>query len=117
MSASKTALKGADSATPNIKLPSNFKLAKLQTIEEYDPNMVIFLDNNGSVSMIPHDGRVNGQTREEYNAALGGGDLDENRSHHQRGSKEAEYGRKRIGQVEMPKDIQDAIRAVTDGMA
>ncbi|KAI8604424.1 mitochondrial small ribosomal subunit Rsm22-domain-containing protein [Dissophora ornata] len=63
--------------------------------------------------MIPHDSRVNGQTREEYDAALDAGDLDENRSQHQRGSNEAEYGRKRIGQVEMPKDIQDAIRAVT----
>ncbi|KAF8940800.1 37S ribosomal protein S22 [Dissophora ornata] len=113
VSASNAALKSTDSAMPNIKLPSNYKLAKLQTIEEYDPNMVIFLDKHGNVSMIPHDSRVNGQTREEYDAALDAGDLDENRSQHQRGSNEAEYGRKRIGQVEMPKDIQDAIRAVT----
>ncbi|KAK3845716.1 MAG: mitochondrial small ribosomal subunit Rsm22-domain-containing protein [Linnemannia gamsii] len=33
-------------------------------------------------------------------------------SPHQRGSKEMEYGRKRIGQVELPKDIQDSIRSV-----
>lgn len=98
----------------NIKLPGNFQLARPQTIENYDPNMVIFLDKNGNVSMIPHDDRVTGQTREEYDADS---DRGEDRSEYQRGSKEMEYGRKRIGQVEVPIPIQDAIRAMIDGTA
>ena len=77
---------------------------------------VVFLDKHGNVSMIPHDGRVTGQTKEEFDAtltqetAVPGED-----TQHQRGSKEAEYGRKRIGQVQLPLDIQDSIRAVLDG--
>jgi hypothetical protein len=98
---------------PNIKLPGDFSLAKSQAIEKYDPNMIIFLDKSGKVSMIPHDDRVTGQTREEYDAEPNTG---ENGPTHQRGSKEMEYGRKRIGQVEIPLPIQDAIRAVLDGM-
>lgn len=71
--------------------------------------------------MIPHDDRVKGQTKEDYNAAAVVGDnfdLDGTAegSPHQRGSQEMEYGRKRIGQVELPKDIQDSIRAILDGM-
>ncbi|KAG0302488.1 37S ribosomal protein S22 [Dissophora globulifera] len=100
--------------TPNIKLPSNFKLAKLDALEDYDPNMVIFLDKHGNVKMIPHDDRVNGQTREEYDSSIEAGDLVNDGQHFQRGSKEAEYGRKRIGQVEMPSLLQDAIRSVID---
>ncbi|KAF9172703.1 37S ribosomal protein S22 [Mortierella sp. AD010] len=98
----------------NIKLPNNFKMAKLQTIEEYDPNMIIFLDKHGNVTMIPQDDRAKGQTRDEYNAAPITEDTDgiESTSQHHRGSKEMEYARKRIGQVEMPNDIQDAIREV-----
>ncbi|KAF9113211.1 37S ribosomal protein S22 [Mortierella sp. AM989] len=107
-------LKSMDAVTRNIKLPSKFKLAKVQTIEEYDPNMVIFLDKHGSVTMIPHDDRAKGQTRDEYDAVLPGGDIGEPNNVSQRGSKEMEYGRKRIGQVEMPKAIQDAIREVLD---
>ncbi|KAF9351354.1 37S ribosomal protein S22 [Mortierella sp. AD094] len=105
-------LKNMDSV--NIKLPNNFKMTKVQTIEEYDPNMVIFLDKHGNVTMIPHDDRAKGQTREEYDAAPIPEDIDgiESASQHQRGSKEMEYARKRIGQVEMPNDIQDAIRTV-----
>ncbi|KAK3825535.1 MAG: mitochondrial small ribosomal subunit Rsm22-domain-containing protein [Benniella sp.] len=61
--------------------------------------------------MIPHDDRVNGQTREEYDAEPS---TEENGPTYQRGSKEMEYGRKRIGQVEMPLPVQDAIRAVLD---
>ncbi|KFH64042.1 hypothetical protein MVEG_09867 [Podila verticillata NRRL 6337] len=98
----------------NIKLPSNFKLAKLEPVQEYDPNMIIFLDKQGKVTMIPHDGRVTGQTKEEKDSM----DLLDNSavegSTHQRGSKEMDYGRKRIGQVEMPKPLQDAIRSVLD---
>lgn len=71
--------------------------------------------------MIPHDDRVKGQTRDDYDAAATAGeylDLEgaAEGSPHQRGSKEMEYGRKRIGQVELPKDIQDSIRFVLDGM-
>jgi hypothetical protein len=104
-----------------LKLPGGFKLAKAQPEPTYDPNMVIFLDKHGNVKMIPHDDRVKGQTKEDYNAAVAAGDdfgLDgaAEGSPHQRGSKEMEYGRKRIGQVELPKDIQDSIRAVLDGM-
>ncbi|KAG0038415.1 37S ribosomal protein S22 [Podila clonocystis] len=98
----------------NIKLPSNFKLAKLEPVQEYDPNMVIFLDKHGKVTMIPHDDRVTGQTKEERDSM---GLLDDSAvegSTHQRGSKEMDYGRKRIGQVEMPKPLQDAIRSVLD---
>ncbi|KAG0299146.1 37S ribosomal protein S22 [Linnemannia gamsii] len=102
-----------------LKLPGGFKLAKAQPEPTYDPNMVIFLDKHGNVKMIPHDDRVKGQTKEDYNAAVAAGDdfgLDgaAEGSPHQRGSKEMEYGRKRIGQVELPKDIQDSIRAVLD---
>ncbi|KAF9200248.1 37S ribosomal protein S22 [Haplosporangium sp. Z 27] len=106
-------MKNLDSIS-NIKLPKNFKMAKLQTLEEYDPNMVIFLDKHGNVTMIPHDDRAKGQTRDEYNAELTTGKVEEEESssHHQRGSKEMEYARKRIGQVEMPNNIQDAIREV-----
>ncbi|KAF9958760.1 37S ribosomal protein S22 [Mortierella alpina] len=77
--------------------------------------MVIFLDKHGNVNMIPHDDRVTGQTKEEFDAALTKGTevLGED-TQHQRGSKEAEYGRKRIGQVQLPLDIQDSIRAVLD---
>ena len=103
------------------KLPGDFKLAKPQPEPKYDPNMVIFLDKHGNVSMIPHDDRVKGQTRDDYNAAATAEedfDLEgaAEGSPHQRGSKEMEYGRKRIGQVELPKDIQDSIRSVLDGM-
>ncbi|KAI7821974.1 mitochondrial small ribosomal subunit Rsm22-domain-containing protein [Gamsiella multidivaricata] len=63
--------------------------------------------------MIPHDDRVTGQTREQYDANTGAEGLDD-RPHHQRGSKEMDYGRKRIGQVEMPRAVQDAIRAILD---
>ncbi|KAG0206529.1 37S ribosomal protein S22 [Mortierella sp. GBA30] len=102
-------------ANSNIKLPAGFKLAKIQDIPEYDPNLVIFLDKHGKVTMIPHDDRVKGQTREEFDAALSQGpEGQENKGQHQRGSKEAEYGRKRIGQVELPMDIQDSIRSVLD---
>ncbi|KAG0296557.1 37S ribosomal protein S22 [Linnemannia gamsii] len=102
-----------------LKLPGNFKLPKAQPEPKYDPNMVIFLDKHGNVQMIPHDDRVKGQTKEDYNAAVAAGDdfeLDGTAegSHHQRGSKEMEYGRKRIGQVELPKDIQDSIRTILD---
>ncbi|KAF9138922.1 37S ribosomal protein S22 [Linnemannia schmuckeri] len=104
-------------SSSNLKLPGNFKLAKAQSEPTYDPNMVIFLDKHGNVSMIPHDDRVKGQTKDDYDvAAAAGEDLDGaiEGSPHQRGSKEMEYGRKRIGQVELPKDIQDSIRAVLD---
>ncbi|KAG0271002.1 37S ribosomal protein S22 [Linnemannia exigua] len=101
-----------------LKLPGGFKLPKVQPEPAYDPNMVIFLDKHGNVSMIPHDDRVKGQTRDDYNAvAAEDFDLDgvtAEGSPHQRGSKEMEYGRKRIGQVELPKDIQDSIRSVLD---
>lgn len=109
----RNAIKRVGAAMPNIKLPGNFALAKPPTIENYDPNMVIFLDKSGKVSMIPHDDRVTGQTREEHDAAPS---TEESGSAHQRGSKEMEYGRKRIGQVEIPIPVQDAIRAVLDGM-
>ncbi|KAF9350518.1 37S ribosomal protein S22 [Mortierella sp. NVP85] len=105
------AIKRVGAAMPNIKLPGDFSLAKPQVIEKYDPNMIIFLDKSGKVSMIPHDDRVTGQTREEYDAEPS---TEENGPGHQRGSKEMEYGRKRIGQVEMPLPVQDAIRAVLD---
>lgn len=79
--------------------------------------MIIFLDKHGKVTMIPHDSRVTGQTKEEKDSM----DLLDNSavegSTHQRGSKEMDYGRKRIGQVEMPKPLQDAIRSVLDGNA
>ncbi|KAF8942035.1 37S ribosomal protein S22 [Haplosporangium gracile] len=105
-------------SSSNLKLPGNFKLAKTQLEPKYDPNMVIFLDKHGNVSMIPHDDRAKGQTKDDYNAAAAGEDFDLDGSvegsPHQRGSKEMEYGRKRIGQVELPKDIQDSIRAVLD---
>ncbi|KAF9906073.1 37S ribosomal protein S22 [Linnemannia zychae] len=101
-----------------LKLPGGFKLPKAQPEPVYDPNMVIFLDKHGNVSMIPHDDRLKGQTRDDYNAMAGQEfDLDgaaTEDSPHQRGSKEMEYGRKRIGQVELPKDIQDSIRTVLD---
>ncbi|KAF9537826.1 37S ribosomal protein S22 [Mortierella hygrophila] len=105
--------------SPKSKLLGNFKLAKPQPEPNYDPNMVIFLDKQGNVSMIPHDDRVKGQTRDDYNAAATAvEDLDlegaTEGSPHQRGSKEMEYGRKRIGQVELPKDIQDSIRSLLD---
>lgn len=104
------------SETPsNIKLPSNFKLAKLEPVQEYDPNMIIFLDKHGKVTMIPHDSRVTGQTKEERDSMDLLGDSAVEESTHQRGSKEMDYGRKRIGQVEMPKPLQDAIRSVLDG--
>ncbi|KAG9321711.1 hypothetical protein KVV02_006625 [Mortierella alpina] len=102
-------------AHSKTRLPADFKLARIQATPDYDPNMVIFLDKHGNVSMIPHDGRVTGQTKEEFDAALTqeteilGDD-----TQHQRGSKEAEYGRKRIGQVQLPLDIQDSIRTVLD---
>lgn len=104
------------SETPsNIKLPSSFKLAKLEPIQEYDPNMIIFLDKHGKVTMIPHDDRVTGQTKEERDSMDLLDDSAVEGSTHQRGSKEMDYGRKRIGQVEMPKPLQDAIRSVLDG--
>ncbi|KAF9988032.1 37S ribosomal protein S22 [Modicella reniformis] len=103
--------KGMDSAASNVKPPRNFKLIKLQAIETYDPNMVIFLDKSGNVSMIPHDDRVTGQTKEEYEGEL---DPNENGFPYQRGSKEMEYGRKRIGQIEIPIPIQDAVRTVLE---
>lgn len=100
----------------NTRLPADFKLAKIQATPDYDPNMVIFLDKHGNVSMIPHDDRVTGQTREEFDAALTQEtEVPSDDTQHQRGSKEAEYGRKRIGQVQLPLDIQDSIRAVLDG--
>ncbi|KAF9287620.1 37S ribosomal protein S22 [Mortierella alpina] len=99
----------------NTRLPADFKLAKIQATPDYDPNMVIFLDKHGNVSMIPHDDRVTGQTREEFDAALTQEtEVPGDDTQHQRGSKEAEYGRKRIGQVQLPLDIQDSIRAVLD---
>ncbi|KAF9418485.1 37S ribosomal protein S22 [Podila epigama] len=97
----------------NIQLPGNFKLAKPEPVPEYDPNMVIFLDKHGKVTMIPHDGRVTGQTKDEMDA-LDPMDTASEGSTYQRGSKEMDYGRKRIGQIEMPKPIQDAIRSVID---
>ncbi|KAF9432282.1 37S ribosomal protein S22 [Entomortierella beljakovae] len=104
------------SGKSTFKLPNNLKMAKLDTIEEYDPNMVIFLDKLGNVSMIPHDDRVNGQTRDEYDTSLASQVVDESENpHHQRGSKEMEYGRKRIGQVDIPLGIQDAIRSILEG--
>ncbi|KAH7059913.1 mitochondrial small ribosomal subunit Rsm22-domain-containing protein [Linnemannia elongata] len=106
-------------SSSKLKLPGNFKLVKPQPEPKYDPNMVIFLDKHGNVSMIPHDDRVKGQTKDDYNAAVAAGDDFEldgavEGSPHQRGSKEMDYGRKRIGQVELPKDIQDSIRSVLD---
>ncbi|KAF9312614.1 37S ribosomal protein S22 [Podila horticola] len=98
----------------NIKLPSNFKLAQLEPVQEYDPNMIIFLDKHGKVTMIPHDDRVTGQTKEERDSMNLLDDSAAEGSTHQRGSKEMDYGRKRIGQVEMPKPLQDAIRSVID---
>lgn len=71
--------------------------------------------------MIPRDDRVTGETKAARDAAIVAGadvDLDEGTDgsqQHQRGSKEAEYGRKRIGQVELPNEIQDAIRSVING--
>ncbi|KAG0338372.1 37S ribosomal protein S22 [Podila humilis] len=97
-----------------IKLPSNFKLAKLEPVQEYDPNMIIFLDKHGKVTMIPHDDRVTGQTKEERDSFDPLNDLTLEASTHQRGSNEMDYGRKRIGQVEMPTTTQDAIRSVID---
>ncbi|KAG0046662.1 37S ribosomal protein S22 [Gryganskiella cystojenkinii] len=103
---------------PRVKLPNGFKLAKFQEVTEYDPNMIIFLDKQGNVKMIPRDDRVTGETKAARDAAMAAGvDADLEDSHqepHQRGSKEAEYGRKRIGQVEIPVEVQDAIRSVID---
>ncbi|KAG0202411.1 37S ribosomal protein S22 [Mortierella sp. NVP41] len=109
-------LKLMTSTNSKLQLPGEFKLAKPQPVPEYDPNMVIFLDKHGNVKMIPHDDRVKGQTRDEYNAAAGDLDLEGavEGSPHQRGSKEMEYGRKRIGQVELPKETQDSIRSILD---
>ncbi|KAG0250763.1 37S ribosomal protein S22 [Mortierella polycephala] len=95
----------------NIKLPGDFKLAKMQMVPEYDPNMVIFLDKHGNVSMIPQDDRVKGQTREEFDAFE---DINTDVPAYMRGSKEAEYGRKRIGQVELPQNILESIRGIID---
>ncbi|KAF9177357.1 37S ribosomal protein S22 [Haplosporangium sp. Z 767] len=95
----------------NIKLPGDFKLSKVQKVPEYDPNMVIFLDKHGNVSMIPQDDRVKGQTKEEFDAFE---DVDVDVPGYIRGSKEAEYGRKRIGQVELPQNILESIRGIID---
>ncbi|KAF9931891.1 37S ribosomal protein S22 [Linnemannia zychae] len=100
---------------PKLKLPGGFKFAKPQPEPKYDPNMVIFLDKDGNVKMIPHDDRVKDPTQDNYGAGEGieAGGADDG-SHHQRGSKEMEYGRKRIGQIELPRDIQDSIRTILD---
>ncbi|KAF9897776.1 hypothetical protein BX616_005003, partial [Lobosporangium transversale] len=92
-------LKSFDSqAAQNIHLPfiSNLKVPQVQQIEsvqEYDPNMVIFLDKHGKATMIPHDDRVTGQTREEYEvSSISEASVTESMQAHQRGSKEMEYG-------------------------
>jgi len=100
-----------------VKLPNGFKLAKFEEVPDYDPNMIIFLDKQGKVTMIPRDDRAKGETKAARDAALAAGtDVEDvEGSGHQRGSKEAEYGRKRIGQIEFPIEIQYAIRDVLDG--
>lgn len=62
--------------------------------------------------MIPQDDRAKGQTREEFDAFE---DLNADVPGYMRGSKEAEYGRKRIGQVELPQNILESIRGIIDG--
>lgn len=71
--------------------------------------MIIFLDKSGKVTMIPHDDRVVTHAPIEHEEASS---VDGDEPHFQRGSKEMEYGRKRIGQVDLPVPVQDAIRDI-----
>ncbi|KAG0260741.1 37S ribosomal protein S22 [Actinomortierella ambigua] len=97
----------------------DFKLAKVDEVEpHYDPSKIIFLDKHGQVTMIPHDDRLaNGRSASASTAHEEDMEDDSEMSSEapfQRGSAEMEYGRKRIGQVDLPRPLQDAIRDVID---
>ncbi|KAG0227072.1 37S ribosomal protein S22 [Actinomortierella wolfii] len=111
-SKSPTAKTAADRAKEILK---NFKMAKLEEVEpQYDPTKIIFLDKHGQVTMIPHDDRLVNAAGERSDEAEEGSELGSEDSTFQRGSAEMEYGRKRIGQVDLPRPIQDAIRDILD---
>ncbi|KAF9586120.1 37S ribosomal protein S22 [Lunasporangiospora selenospora] len=97
-------------STSSLDLPLAIKRLKVSPEPVYDPNMVIFLDKRGNVTMIPHDDRVR-----ESSPVKEGEVMNDRSEPFQRGSKEMEYARKRIGQVEIPNAIQDAIRSIVEG--
>ncbi|KAF9970544.1 37S ribosomal protein S22 [Actinomortierella ambigua] len=99
----------------------NFKMAKIEEVEpHYDPSKIIFLDKHGHVTMIPHDDRLVGRSSGLAALTQDGDDEEgeasemDSEAPFQRGSAEMEYGRKRIGQVDLPRPLQDAIRDVID---